>query len=96
MGKDQRSLQETWKYQRNISSKKGTIKDVNGKDLADTEEIKKRWKESMEELYKKIQMNSMSRMVWLATQSQAFWKSVKWALGIAVNRASGCDKIPVK
>ena len=31
----------------------GTIKDKNGRDLVDAEEIKKRWKEYMEELYKK-------------------------------------------
>ena len=31
----------------------GTIKDRNGTDLVDAEEIKKRWKEYMEELYKK-------------------------------------------
>ena len=34
-------------------SKMGTIKDRNGRDLVDSEEIKKRWKEYMEELYKK-------------------------------------------
>ena len=51
----------------------------------------------MKELYKNIQMNPVTRMVWLATQSQEFWKSVKWALGTtAVNKASGWDKIPVK
>ena len=31
----------------------GTIKDKNGRNVGDTEEIKKRWKEYMEELYKK-------------------------------------------
>ena len=31
----------------------GTIKDKNGRDLVDTEEIKKRWREYMEELYEK-------------------------------------------
>ena len=31
----------------------GTIKNINGRDLGDTEEIKKRWKEYMEELDKK-------------------------------------------
>ena len=31
----------------------GTIKDIKGRDLVDAEEIKKRWKEYMEELYKK-------------------------------------------
>ena len=33
--------------------KMGTIKDKNGRDLVNTEEIKKRWKEYMEELYEK-------------------------------------------
>ena len=33
--------------------KMGTIKDRNGRDLVDAEEIKNRWKEYMEELYKK-------------------------------------------
>ena len=45
----------------------GTIKDKNGSDLVDTEEIKKRWKEDMEELYKKILMNWITTMVWLVT-----------------------------
>ena len=31
----------------------GTIKDKNGTDLVDAEEIKKRWKEYMEELYQR-------------------------------------------
>ena len=34
-------------------SKMGTIKDRNGKDLIETEEVKKRWKEDTEKLYKK-------------------------------------------
>ena len=50
----------------------GTIKDKNGRDLEDTEEIKKRWKEYLEELYKKILMNQITMMVWLVTQSQTF------------------------
>ena len=33
--------------------KMGTLKDISGRDLEDTEEIKKRWKEYTEELYKK-------------------------------------------
>ena len=52
-GKQQRPLQEKWKYQRNISSKDGTIKGRNGKDLIKTKEIKKRWKEYTEELDEK-------------------------------------------
>ena len=52
-----------------------TIKDKNGRDLIDPEETKKRWKEYMEELYKKILMNKISMMVWLVTQSQPFWSA---------------------
>ena len=34
-------------------AKMGTIKDINGMDLKEAEDIKKRWQEYMEELYKK-------------------------------------------
>ena len=54
-------------------SKLGTIKDRNGQDLTDAEEIKKRWKEYTEELYKKILMTWITTMVWSLTQSQIFW-----------------------
>ena len=55
-GKDQRSLQENSRYQGNISRKDGhdtggTIKDRNGKDLIQAEEIKKQWQEHSEELH---------------------------------------------
>ena len=40
-----------------------TIKDRNGRDLVDAEEIKKRWKEYMEELYKKDLMSWITTMV---------------------------------
>ena len=43
--------------------KMGTIKDKNGRDLEDAKEIKKRWKEYREELYKKILMNQITMMV---------------------------------
>ena len=51
-GKDQRSLQENQKNQGNISCKNGTMKDRNGMDLTEAEDIKKRWQEHTE-LYKK-------------------------------------------
>ena len=55
--------------------KMGTIKDISSRDLEDTEEIKKRWKEYTEELYKKmILMNWIIMMVWSVTQSQTFWR----------------------
>ena len=53
-GKDQRSLQENQGYQRNISSKDGHNKgQKKHMDLKESEDIKKRWQEYTEELYKK-------------------------------------------
>ena len=41
----------------------GSIKDREGMDLTETEDIKKRWQEYMEELYKKIFMTQIITMV---------------------------------
>ena len=54
----------------------GTVKDRNSKDLTEAEEIKKRWQEYIEELYKKVLMTQITTMVWSLTQSQTSW-SVK-------------------
>ena len=43
--------------------KMGTIKDRNGMDLTEAEDIKKRWQEYTEELYKKILMTQITRLV---------------------------------
>ena len=45
-------------------AKMGSIKDRNGMDLTETEDIKKRWQEYTEELYKKIFMTHIITMVW--------------------------------
>ena len=42
-----------------------TIKDRKGMDLTEAEEIKKRWQEYTEELYKKIFMTQITMKVWL-------------------------------
>ena len=42
----------------------GTIKDRNGKDLTEAQNIKKRWQEYKEELYKKVLMIQITMMVW--------------------------------
>ena len=44
----------------------GTIKDGNGKDQTEAEEIKKRWQEYTEELYKKS-VTQITMMVWSLT-----------------------------
>jgi len=48
-------------------AKMGTIKDRNGMDLTEAEDIKKRWQEYTEELYKKIFMTQIITMVWSLT-----------------------------
>ena len=46
----------------------GTIKGKeNSKDLIEAEEIKKKWQEYTEELYKKVLMTQITMMVWLLT-----------------------------
>ena len=48
-------------------AKIGTIKDRNGRDLTEAEDIKKMWQEYTEELYKKIFMTQITTMVWPLT-----------------------------
>jgi len=47
-----RNLQENWRIKGTLHGRMGRIKDRNGKDLTEAEEIKKRWQEHTEELYK--------------------------------------------
>ena len=73
----------------------GTIKDRNGKDLIEAEEIKKRWQEYTEELDKES-LNDPSNHNGMVTHLQAsiLECEVKWALRrIATNKASGGDAI---
>ena len=44
-----------------------TIKDRNGKDLTEAEEIRKRWQEYTEELYKNVLITQITMMVWSLT-----------------------------
>ena len=46
-----------------LNAKMGSIKDRNGMDLTEAEDIKKRWQEYTEELYKKIFMTQITMMV---------------------------------
>ena len=69
----------------------GTIKDRNDKDL--TEEIKKRWQEYAEELYKKVlEVPGRYNGVVTHLEPDILEREVKWALGsITTNKASGGD-----
>ena len=53
MGKTRDFFKKIRDIRRTFQAKMGTIKDTNGKDRAEVENIKKRWQEYIEELYKK-------------------------------------------
>ena len=75
----------------------GTINDRNGKDLTEAEEIKKRWQEYTEELYKKG-LNDPDKHDDVIThlEPDILECEVKLALGSITNKASGGDRIPVE
>ena len=50
-----------------FDAKMGTVKDRSSKCLTETEEIKKRWQEYTEELYRKVLMIQIATMVWSLT-----------------------------
>ena len=79
-------------------TKMGTIKDRGSMDLAEAEDIKKRWQEHTEELYKKY-LNDPDNYDGVIThlEPNILEYKVKWALGsITMNKASGGDGIPVE
>ena len=51
----------------------GSMKDRNGMDLTEAEDINKKWQEYTEELHKKILMTQITMMVGSLTYSQTFW-----------------------
>ena len=67
-------------------------------DLTEAEDIKKRWQEYTEELYKKdLHHLDNHNGVIIHLQPDTPECEVKWALGsITTNKASGCDRIPVE
>ena len=76
----------------------GTIKDRKGREVVDAEETKKWWKEYMEELHKKdLHEPDYYDGVVSHPEPDILEYEVKWALGsTAVNKASGCNGIPVE
>ena len=79
-------------------AKMGLIKDRNGMDLKEAEDIKKRWQEYIEELYKKDLHDSDDHDgVTTHLEPDILECDVKWGLGsITTNKASGGDGIPVE
>ena len=79
-------------------AKMGSIKDRNGRDLTEAEDIKKRWQEHTEELYKKdLHDQDNHDGVITDLEPDILECEVKWALErITLNKASGGDGIPVE
>ena len=77
-------------------AKMGAIKDRNGMNLTEAEEIKKRWQEYIEELYKKyLKDPNNHEAVITHLKSDILECKVKWALqSITMNKASEDDGIP--
>ena len=78
--------------------KMGSIKDRNGMDLREEENIKERWQEYTEELYKKDLHDPDSHNgVITHLEPDILGSKVKWALGsITMNKACGGDRIPAE
>ena len=79
-------------------AKMGSIKDRNGLDLTEGKDIKKRWQEYTEELYKKdLHEQDNHDGVNTHLEPDILECEVKWALGsITKNKASGGDGIPIE
>ena len=79
-------------------TKMGLIKDRNGLDLTEAKDIKKRWQEYTEELYRKdLHYPDNHDDVVTHLEPDILECEVKWALeSITMNKASGGDGIPVE
>ena len=79
-------------------AKMGSIKDKNGLDLTESEDIRKRWQEYTEELHKKdLQDPDNHHGVIAHLEPDILECEVKWALeSITTNKASRGDGIPVE
>ena len=63
MGKTRDHFKNIGDTKGTFHAKMGTIKDRNGKDLTEAEEIKKRWHDCTEELHKKVLMTQITAMI---------------------------------
>ena len=91
MGKTRNLLNKIRDTKETFHAKMSSIKDRNGMDLTEAKDIKKRWQEYTEELYK----NDLQNQDHL--EPDILECEVEWALGsITMNKASGVDGIPVE
>ena len=98
MGKTRDRFKKIGDTKGKFHEKLSTIKDRNGMDLTEPEDIKKRWQEYTEELYKKhLQDPDNHDGVITHLEPDILECEVKWALeSTTTNKASGGDGIPVE
>ena len=98
MGKSRDLFKKISDTKGTFHAKMGSIKDRNDLDLTEAEDIKKRWQEYTEELYKKALHDPDNHDgVITHLEPDILEYEVKWALGsIAMNKASGGDGSPVE
>ena len=98
MGKTRNLVKKIRDTKGTFHAKMGSIKDRNDRDLTEAEDIKKRWQEYTEELYKKdLHDPDNHNAVIIHLEPDILECKVRWALGsITTNKASGGDGIPVE
>ena len=98
MGKTRELFKKIRDIKGTFQAKMGLIKDRNGMDLTEAEDVKKGWQECTEELYKKdLHKPDNHSGVITHLEPDILECEVKWALeSITMNKASGCDGIPVE
>ena len=98
MGKTRDRFKKIRHTKGTFHAKMGTIKDRNGMDLTEAEDIKKRWQEYTEERYKKDLYDPDNHDgVTTHLEPDILECEVKWAVGsITTNKPSGGDGIPVE
>ena len=98
MGKTRNLFKKIRDTKGTFHAKMASIKDRNGRDLTEAEDIKKRWQEYTEELHKKdLHAPDNHDGVITHLESDTLVCEVKWALGsITMNKASGGDGIPIE
>ena len=98
MGKTRDLFKKVRDTKGTFHAKMGSIKDRIGMDLTEAEDIKKRWQEYTEELYKKyLHHQDNHDVVIIHLEPDILECEVKWALqSITMNKASGGDGIPVE
>ena len=98
MGKTRDLFKKTRDIKGTFHAKMGSIKDRNGMDLTEAEDIKKRWQEYTEELYKQdLHDQDNNDGVVTDLEPDILECEIKWALeSITTNKANGGDGIPVE